>query len=564
MTFETLGLHAKVLKGLEAAGYTEATKIQAKAIPKILKGFDIRGSAQTGTGKTAAFLLPALHKIISGEQSNSRGPKVLILVPTRELAEQITVQSQKYSKFLPKVKSVCVVGGIPYPAQMRKLSQPHDVLIATPGRLIDFMEKGKVNLSNIETLVLDEADRMLDMGFVEPIEQIVSATPKTRQTLLFSATLDGDVIKLSEKHLNKPMEITVTPDKARHESIEQKMHYVDDMHHKNKILEHIISQENVKQAIVFTSTKRHADQLVDDLKDQDISAAALHGDMNQRQRTRTITRMKEGRIHILVATDVAARGLDVSSITHVINYDLPNNVEDYVHRIGRTGRAGASGFAFSFAANRDAGLVKRIESYTGHSIDVGVIEGLEPRKKPSTGSYGGGGRSGGGSYRGGNGGGRSGGGSYRGGNGGGRSGGGSYRGGNGGGRSGGGRRESSRSSDGRREFGGRSDSGRSDSGRSDSGRSDSGRSDSGRSDSGRSGGGGDRARSSRPKSGKFQFKGRGRSDSGRRDREGGSSDSNSGKRSFRVGQRPTTRDRTSSSSPKRSSPSGPRVRGRGR
>jgi superfamily II DNA/RNA helicase len=381
MTFDTLSLHPKILKAVTLAGYTEPTKIQLKAIPKILSGFDIRASAQTGTGKTAAFLLPALNRLTAPSSKPGKGPRVLILVPTRELAMQIAEQAEKYSKYLHQVKTVCVVGGVPYPAQLQKLSRPYDILIATPGRLIDFINRRKVDFSRLELLVLDEADRMLDMGFVEPVEQIVAATPSSRQTLMFSATLEGSVIKLSDKLLNKPMEIVVHAKREKHENITQQLHYVDDLHHKNRLLDHILSEGSVSNAIVFTSTKRQANQLVGELHDKGYQVGALHGDMNQSRRTRTITQLKNGKIRILVATDVAARGIDVQSITHIINYDLPRNVEDYVHRIGRTGRAGAQGTALSFAAGRDVLLVKKIKEFTGQDIDIVEIAGLEPRLK---------------------------------------------------------------------------------------------------------------------------------------------------------------------------------------
>ena len=378
MSFDTLCLHPKILKALSASGYTSPTPIQLKAIPKVLRGFDIRASAQTGTGKTAAFLLPALHRLTAPSEKSGKGPRILILVPTRELAMQIMQQAQKYSRFLNGIKSVCIVGGVPYPKQIRELSRPCDLLVATPGRLIDFIDQDKVNFSRLEMLVLDEADRMLDMGFLKPVEKIADKAPAERQTLLFSATLQGSVIKLSERLLNKPMEIVIQREKEKHENIAQKMHYVDDMNHKNRLLDHILTQDGVNHTIVFTSTKRHADRLHKELRDKGYPTGALHGDMNQRQRTRTIAQLKNGKISILVATDVAARGIDVQSISHVVNFDLPTNAEDYVHRIGRTGRAGAKGTAFSFVGKRDAHMVKEIKAFTGQPIAVEVIQGLEP------------------------------------------------------------------------------------------------------------------------------------------------------------------------------------------
>ncbi|MCB1115621.1 MAG: DEAD/DEAH box helicase, partial [Chlamydiia bacterium] len=268
MSFDTLCLHPKILKALSASGYTSPTPIQLKAIPKVLRGFDIRASAQTGTGKTAAFLLPALHRLTAPSEKSGKGPRILILVPTRELAMQIMQQAQKYSRFLNGIKSVCIVGGVPYPKQIRELSRPCDLLVATPGRLIDFIDQDKVNFSRLEMLVLDEADRMLDMGFLKPVEKIADKAPAERQTLLFSATLQGSVIKLSERLLNKPMEIVIQREKEKHENIAQKMHYVDDMNHKNRLLDHILTQDGVNHTIVFTSTKRHADRLHKELRDK--------------------------------------------------------------------------------------------------------------------------------------------------------------------------------------------------------------------------------------------------------------------------------------------------------
>ncbi len=382
-SFDSLGLHPSLLKALQSADYTEPTPIQSKAIPKIVRGFDIRASAQTGTGKTAAFLLPLLNRLTYPRPQASRGPRALILVPTRELAMQVAHQAEKYSRFLNRIKTVCVVGGVPYPAQQRQLSRPYDLLIATPGRLIDFLDRKKINLSHVEVFVLDEADRMLDMGFVEPVERIASALPTSRQTLLFSATLAGSVQQLSERIMNKPMDIKIHSDQAKHENITQKLHLVDNLGHKNRILEHILQEEQIEYAIIFTSTKRHVEQLAGELYEKGHSAAPLHGDMNQRQRSRTLAQLRSGKIKILVATDVAARGIDVQLITHVINFDMPNNTEDYVHRIGRTGRAGAQGTALSFAAHRDTFLVKKIEQFTGQQINVVEIAGLEPRAKPN-------------------------------------------------------------------------------------------------------------------------------------------------------------------------------------
>ncbi|MCH9616905.1 MAG: ATP-dependent RNA helicase DeaD [Chlamydiia bacterium] len=382
MGFSKFELDEKIIKAITDAGYTKPSKIQEQAIPVALEGKDVRASAQTGTGKTAAFLIPALQKIIDSPKQGGKGPKLLVLTPTRELAQQITVQAEKYSKHLRNIRSVCVVGGVPYHKQQAKLNRPYDILIATPGRLIDYMNRGKVNFSNLEMIVLDEADRMLDMGFSEPVEEIISATPQNRQTLLFSATLKGEVLKLSQRFMKDPVEIVIHSDHEKHENIDQKLLYVDNLGHKNDLLDHILNAEDLKSAIIFTATKRHCDELVDELEDKDFAAGALHGDMNQRQRSRTIKMLKEGRFNILVATDVAARGIDISDISHVINFDLPRDTEDYVHRIGRTGRAGKTGIAISFAGSKDIHMVPRIEKYTGQAINVIEIAGLEPRCKP--------------------------------------------------------------------------------------------------------------------------------------------------------------------------------------
>lgn len=383
MSFKELNLEAEILKAIDEAGFTLPTPIQQQAIPQILEGYDLRASAQTGTGKTAAYLLPVLSRLLRPRSTPSILPRVLILVPTRELALQVAAEAEKYSRYLNKIKTVCIYGGAPYPIQNRQLARPHEILVATPGRLIDHLERGRADLSQIETFILDEADRMLDMGFVDPVEQIAAATPQERQTLLFSATMQGSVLRLSKNLLNNPREITVSHSHEKHKNIEQRLYYADDLYHKYRMLNHLLEDPEINQALIFTATKRFADQLVDELYDKGIRAAALHGDMNQRQRTRTITRLRQGEIRFLIATDVAARGIDVQTITHVINFDLPRSVEDYVHRIGRTGRAGANGLAFSFAAHNERHLVTRIEDFTGQPIAAHVIPGMEPTARKS-------------------------------------------------------------------------------------------------------------------------------------------------------------------------------------
>jgi superfamily II DNA/RNA helicase len=382
VSFENLNLHPLILKAIIDSGYTSPTPIQEQAIPELLAGHDIMASAQTGTGKTAAFMLPALHRLAAPSKVHSRGPRILVLTPTRELALQVSEAAAKYGKHLPRVKVVSILGGMPYPLQNKLLSQPIDILVATPGRLIDHIQRGRIDFSRLEMLVLDEADRMLDMGFIDDVERIASATPATRQTLLFSATLDNAIDRVAARLLKLPKRIQIATQQARLDNIEQRLHYVDDISHKNRLLDHLLRDMALKQAIVFTATKRDADMLADNLSAQGHEAAALHGDMNQRDRTRTLTKLRHGGLRVLVATDVAARGIDVVGITHVINFDLPKFAEDYVHRIGRTGRAGASGIAVSFASGKDGVNLKKIERFTGQQIASHVVPGLEPRFKP--------------------------------------------------------------------------------------------------------------------------------------------------------------------------------------
>ncbi len=429
MSFENLNLNANILKAIAETGYTEATPIQAQAIPEIIAGNDLMASAQTGSGKTAAFILPALNRLATPSAMPGKGPRVLVLTPTRELAQQVCDAATKYGKNM-RFKIISILGGMPYPVQNRLLSSHVDILVATPGRLIDHLERGRIDFSRLEMLILDEADRMLDMGFVDDVERIAAATPATRQTLLFSATLEGVVGNLASRLLKTPKRINVSAAKDKHENIEQRMMFADDVAHKNKMLSHLLTDTEVNQALVFTATKRDADGLADQLSAQGHSVAALHGDMSQRERNRTLLNMRNGNVRILVATDVAARGLDVRGISHVINFDLPKFAEDYVHRIGRTGRGGSSGIAISFASNRDAQLLKRIERYTDQSIKMHTIEGLEPKFKLRTGPSsdrprGGSSRGNGGGFGGGNGGGFGGGnrGGFGGGNGNPRSGG---------------------------------------------------------------------------------------------------------------------------------------------
>ncbi|NWG87913.1 MAG: DEAD/DEAH box helicase [Hydrogenophilaceae bacterium] len=382
MQFSELGLHANILKAVEASGYTEATPVQAQAVPAALAGTDLLVSSQTGSGKTAAFLLPSLQRLIEPSAVPGNGPRVLVLAPTRELAQQVEKAARTYGRELRRLRTAILVGGAPYGPQLKQLSQPVDIVVATPGRLMDHLERGRMDFSRLEVLVLDEADRMLDMGFIDDIETIVARTPESRQTLLFSATLDGVVGKLARKLTRDAQRIEVASAKADKPQIEQRLHFTDDHEHKSRLLDHWLRDAQVNQAVVFTATKRSAEELSDSLRDQGHLVDALHGDMPQNKRNRTIQRMREGRTRILVATDVAARGIDVAGVTHVINFDAPRQAEDYVHRIGRTGRAGRSGIAVTLVHHREKHLVREIERYTGQSLQAEIIPGLEPKARP--------------------------------------------------------------------------------------------------------------------------------------------------------------------------------------
>ncbi|MCF8191789.1 MAG: DEAD/DEAH box helicase [Burkholderiales bacterium] len=379
--FGALGLSSELLRAVTDAGYDQPTPVQARAIPAVIDGQDLMVCSQTGSGKTAAFLLPAIERMQRNpRQGAARGPRLLVLSPTRELATQITKAAEQFIEPFRRMRVVSILGGMPYRVQNAMLAKPYEILVATPGRLIDQLERGRIDLSGVEMLVLDEADRMLDMGFIEPVEAIAAATPSARQTLLFSATLEGRVAGLARNLLRDPQRIEISTPQTRHDNIAQHIIRADDMAHKNKLMRHILLQPDVTQAVVFLATKRDCDRIAQELGDEGFSVAAMHGDMEQRSRNWTLNQLRQGRVQVLVATDVAARGIDVPGLSHVINYDLPRAAEDYVHRIGRTGRAGARGTAISFAGPADGVVIKRIERYIDRKVEALIIPGLESRR----------------------------------------------------------------------------------------------------------------------------------------------------------------------------------------
>lgn len=367
VNFKELSLDTNIYKAISACGYTKPTPVQAQSIPHILAGKDIVASAQTGTGKTAAFVLPALHRLST--QQPIKKTRILILTPTRELANQITKAAGMYGKFL-QFNIVNLVGGMPYHQQIRELARGADIIVATPGRLLDHIEQKRVNLSHVEMLVLDEADRMLDMGFIDDVQYIAKLTPQHRQTLLFSATVDKQLTNIVKSLLKNPVRVDLSSEKITAPQIEQRFYKTTNAAYKSRLLRHLLQTDNIYKAIIFSATKINADKLTDYLRDHGHAAAALHGDLKQNARNRTLEQFRRGKIQYLIATDVAARGIDVSDITHVFNYDLPKFCEDYVHRIGRTGRAGRTGIAISFVSPSDAHHLKRIERYVGQRLQA--------------------------------------------------------------------------------------------------------------------------------------------------------------------------------------------------
>ncbi|HLF58074.1 MAG TPA: DEAD/DEAH box helicase [Alphaproteobacteria bacterium] len=365
MTFTELGLGPDVLRAVADAGYVVPTPIQKQAIPVILMGRDVLGSAQTGTGKTASFVLPMLEILAAG-RAKARMPRSLIIEPTRELATQVQENFATYGKY-HRLSTALLIGGTSFTEQQRSLGRGVDVLIATPGRLIDLYERGKILLTDVKILVIDEADRMLDMGFIPDVERIVGMLPKIRQTLFFSATMPPEIRRLADKFLMNPKEISVSPPASPAEGVEHVLVVVGP-DQKRAALRSLIESEGVKSALIFCNRKKDIGSVVRDLKHNNMPAAELHGDMSQPKRTETLEAFKRGEIRLLVCSDVAARGLDISELSHVFNFDVPHNAEDYVHRIGRTGRAGRTGKAFTIATPEDGKYVAAIASLIGSPI----------------------------------------------------------------------------------------------------------------------------------------------------------------------------------------------------
>ncbi|MEO7030794.1 MAG: DEAD/DEAH box helicase [Herbaspirillum sp.] len=378
MSFTALGLSDEIVRAVTEHGYTVPTPIQAQAIPAVLAGGDLLAGAQTGTGKTAGFTLPILQ-LLTNSTKPSNGPRplrTLVLTPTRELAAQIEESVRIYGKYL-KLRSTVIFGGVGINPQIKLLKQGVDILVATPGRLLDHMQQGTVDLSKVEILVLDEADRMLDMGFIHDIKKIMAVLPKQRQSLLFSATFSDEIKTLADKLLNHPAMIEVARRNSTVEIIKQTIHPVD-RDRKHPLLAHLIQTENWSQVLVFTRTKHGANKLVEQLTKDGISAMAIHGNKSQAARTKALAEFKDGKLQALVATDIAARGIDIDQLPYVVNYDLPNIPEDYIHRIGRTGRAGATGQAISLVCVDEHIMLRDIERLIKREIPSQVVPGFEP------------------------------------------------------------------------------------------------------------------------------------------------------------------------------------------
>lgn len=403
MSFSNFGLSENILRALKECGYDQPTPIQTKAIPAVLAGGDLLAGAQTGTGKTAGFVLPILQRLTDNPISNRGGRpaiRALIMTPTRELAAQVEKNVREYARHLP-ITSMVMFGGVNGRPQIKQLQRQVDILVATPGRLLDHAQQGNVDLSRVEILVLDEADRMLDMGFIRDIKRILKLLPQKRQNLLFSATFSSEIKQLADSLLNKPAMIEVARRNAAAESVEQTVYQVD-RDKKRELLSCLIGENNWQQVLVFTRTKHGANRLSGQLETDGITSMAIHGNKSQGARTRALEQFKAGKVRVLVATDIAARGIDISELPHVVNYDLPNVSEDYVHRIGRTGRAGSSGEAISLVCVDEKKLLADIEKLLKRELPRKIEQGFEPdmNAKPQPIKMGGGNRQGNGGGRG--------------------------------------------------------------------------------------------------------------------------------------------------------------------
>ena len=379
MTFATLGLSPALVRALADLGYTQPTPVQSQAIPLALAGYDLMAGAQTGTGKTAAFALPLLQRLGANEIRGPRKIRALVLTPTRELAQQVHDSIRGYGKHL-RLQGTAIYGGASMQPQYDALRRGLDVLVATPGRLMDHMDRRSADLSGVEILVLDEADRMLDMGFMPAIKRILSALPATRQTLLFSATFDAPIKALASQFLRNPREVQVAPSNSVASTVTHRVHPVDG-DRKRDLLLHLLSEDSRRQTLIFVRTKHGADRLSDSLEAAGIRSVAIHGNTTQGARTRALKDFKQGRATVLVGTDVAARGLDIDQLPVVINYDLPMVAEDYVHRIGRTGRAGAEGLALSLVAPAEASLLRAIQRMLKQDLEMVPVAGFAPSRQ---------------------------------------------------------------------------------------------------------------------------------------------------------------------------------------
>ncbi|WP_299890945.1 DEAD/DEAH box helicase [uncultured Lacinutrix sp.] len=382
MSFKLLGLSEPLLKAISKKGYETPSPIQAKAIPPVLDGYDVLASAQTGTGKTAGFTLPMLHILSETKKEKFRPIRALVLTPTRELAAQVYANVREYSEFL-NIRSAVIFGGVNQKPQAANIRKGVDVLVATPGRLLDLQSQGLLSLKRVEIFVLDEADRMLDMGFLRDIERVMKLMPDKRQNLMFSATFSKDIKKLAFNILKNPVQVEATPENTAVEAISQKVYRVA-KGLKTGLVIKLISEGNWQQVLVFTRTKHGANKLTKKMISAGITAAAIHGNKSQGARTKALKGFKDGSIRVMVATDIAARGLDIPLLPHVINYEIPNISEDYVHRIGRTGRAGAKGEAISLVSADETVYLKAIQKLIGEKLPVEIIEGFEPDPNAST------------------------------------------------------------------------------------------------------------------------------------------------------------------------------------